>query len=152
VKNIQKTLESPFILGKLNDEQIISLILILKLLRSLELVHDYGIEMFALNQTNTVGYRVVRGTDINEKNIEYPDRFLLLKDKGDEKFITVDFGDFEPLQVTNLLNSYRIKDKFAQEYAESIYKILQEIKTWLNLTGNEFLLDTKAIRLASPSR
>ena len=74
--NIKGILENPFIINRLEDEQIISIIQILKSLRSLELTQNNNINIFNLTESKLTGYKVTHGTELNEKNITYPDRLL----------------------------------------------------------------------------
>lgn len=63
------------------------------------------------------------------------------------KYEVADFGDFAPYQLGKLLNVCIVNRKYLEAYAHEISDILKRINNWLELTGSEFLIDTKMFRL-----
>ena len=92
-------------------------------------------------------YKVVAGKELNEDNIKYPDRYLLLQDLGDDKSLVADFGDFPLYNRDKLLYYFTITERYLESYADSISHLIMEINNWLDLTGREFVIDNKMFRL-----
>ncbi|GAH86948.1 unnamed protein product, partial [marine sediment metagenome] len=92
-ENLHETLKSPFILKGLENDQLISIISIIKSLRYLEIIQKKE-ELYTSTDKETTSYKVVYGKELSEENIKLPNRYLLLKDLGDNKSLVADFGDF----------------------------------------------------------
>jgi hypothetical protein len=146
-KNLHQILQNPFMLQRLEDEKAISIIKVLKTLRSLEAFPKNAAKLYSSTGKRTEGYLIKSGKDISNKNVEYPDRYLLLKHLSKSNYQVFDFGDFAPYHIDKLLNIYRLHQKHINVYVEEISNMLQHINTWLDLTGKEFLIDTKMFRL-----
>ena len=91
-------------------------------------------------------YRIVAGKELNEENIQFPDRYLLLKDLDDDKFQVADFGDFAMYERDRLLQVFVINQKLSEIYSIAIFDLITEINIWLDLTGAEFIVDTRMFR------
>lgn len=91
--NLHEILRNPYILSKLEDEQIIAVIQLIKSIRLLEGVQKIK-DLYIKTDKTASSFKIVSGKDLNERNVEFPDRYLLLKDLGDKKFLVLDFGDF----------------------------------------------------------
>jgi hypothetical protein len=146
-RNLHSILESPFILRRLEDDQIISVISILKELRSLESIQKNVTDLYVNTEKKVDNYKITNGKEISDRNIEYPDRYLLLRYLEGDKYQVADFGDFAPYHVGDLLNIFRFNNKYIEGYSDSIYDFIKTINEWLDLTGGEFLIDTKMFRL-----
>ena len=144
--NLQELLKNTFVLTKADNDQIISMIRVIKAIRNIEQVQGID-DIYIENGEISKEYKIVHGLDINEKNTEYPDRYLLLRKLEADKFRVQDFGDFPKYKVKNLLKYYVLNEKYLDIYSETIYELVKEINIWLNLTGHEFLIDTKMFRL-----
>ena len=145
-RNITRILESPFILKQLDNDQIISIVDLLSEIRAFEFMPKNVKDLYISTGKNVKGYEIESGRDLNERNIEYPDRYLLLKALGNSKFLVVDFGDFAAHQTQKLLHIYKINEKYTEHMAHAIFEFLSSIKLWIELTGSEFLIDTKMFR------
>jgi len=150
--NLHSILESPFILHRLEDDQIISVISILKELRSLESIQKNVTDLYVNTKKKVNNYKITSGKEISDRNIEYPDRYLLLRYLEGDKYQVADFGDFAPYHVGDLLNIFRFNNKYIEDYSDSIYDFIKTINEWLDLTGSEFLIDTKMFRLGMKTK
>ena len=144
--NLHEILRNPYILSKLEDEQIIAVIQLIKSIRQLGQVQKIK-DLYIKTDKTASSFKIVSGKDLNERNVEFPDRYLLLKGLGDKKFLVLDFGDFPQYSIDKLLQIFKIADKYIDIYADAIFDLISEINNWVNLTGEEFLVDTKMFRL-----
>ncbi len=145
-KNITKILENSFILQHLDNDQLISIIDLLKEIRSFEFMPKNIGDLYISTGKIAKGYKIENGKNLNESNNEYPDRYLLLKHLDENKFLVKDFGDFALYQKDKLLQIYRINNKYLDYLASSLLDLINSISLWIELTGYEFLIDTKMFR------
>jgi hypothetical protein len=144
---LHETLKNPYILGKLDNEQIISIIKIIKCIRSLENIQMQE-NLFMSKGVISKGYNISKGSDINQENgNSFEKRYLLLKDIGEGRFMVEDFGDFEKYSLPKLLNIYKINEGIVDIYCSEVFDLLSEISNWLIVTGNEFIIDPKIFKL-----
>ena len=148
-RNLHNILESPFILHRLENDQIISVISILKELRFLESIQKNVTDLYINTGEKVDSYKITSGKEISDRNIEYPDRYLLLRYLEGDKYQVADFGDFAPYHVDDLLSIFRFNDKYIESYSDSIYDFIKRINEWLDLTGSEILIDTKMFRFGT---
>jgi len=144
--NLHDILRNTFVVQRMDDEQIIAIITLLKSLRRLEAIQKVE-TLNKVTERKTEKYRVQSGKTINPVNTEYPDRYLLLKHIKDDKYVVTDFGDFTPFQSSKLLNICTVQPQFIDSYADAISDVVADINRWLELTGGEFLIDTKMFRI-----
>ena len=147
--NIIQILESPFILQRLDNNQVISLISLMKQIRSLEGIQRNAPDLYEITDKKANGYKVQAGSKLHNSNAKYPDRYLLLRHLSDDKYQVTDFGDFPLYQVPKLLHIFRVNKTYAQAYAQEISDLITAINNWLELTGTEFLVDTKLFRIGA---
>lgn len=147
-KSLHELLNNPYILQKMEDEQIISIISVLKSLRTLEEINR-TCELYIETEETAKGYKVQSGLDINPENKKFPDRHLLLKQLTGDEFVVCDFGDIPKYNLEKCLKYYRINNKLIGYYAEVIFDLLKDINNWLDATGLEFVIDTKMFRTRS---
>jgi hypothetical protein len=150
--NIHDILKNPFILRSLNDEQIISII---DILTSIYMFEDIQTQpyLYEISEKLDARYRIQSGLDINERNIEYPERYLLLKNIGEDKCVVTDFGDFAVNQKSNLLKICKMTPGFIDCYSKEFFGIVDSIKIWLSVTDNLLFLDgtmTNCLRYERP--
>lgn len=143
--NLHDILKNSYILARLSDEQIISIILIIKKLRDLDMIQKSE-GLYIATGKKATSHKVVAGKELNEANIKFPERYLLLQDLGDDKSLVADFGDFHLYNVDKLLYYFKINESYLEGYAESIFQMIIEVSNWLDLTGREFVIDTKMFR------
>jgi hypothetical protein len=148
-KNITAILQNPFIIQRLDNEQSISLVILLKEISALEADLRQATDIYLVTDAKANGYVVKAGTEINERNTDFPDRYLLLRHLNDNKYVVADFGDFAPYQFQNLLKICKVNEKYLQNYADAIYRIVIQINKWVDTSGNEFLIDNKMFRIIS---
>jgi dsDNA-binding SOS-regulon protein len=144
-ENLNDVLKNSYILARLSDEQIISIILIIKKLRHLEMIQKSE-DLYIETGKKATSYKIVAGKELNEANIKFPDRYLLLQDLEDGKSLVADFGDFYLYNVDKLLYYFKINESYLEDYTESIFQLIIEINNWVDLTGGEFVIDTKMFR------
>ncbi len=144
-ENLNDILKNSYILGKLSDDQIISIILIIKELRFLEMIQKFK-DLYMETGKKASSYKVVAGKELNKDNVKFPSRYLLLQALGDDKALVADFGDFPLYNVDKLLYYFTINDIYLEGYADSIFQLVMEINNWLDLTGKKFVIDNKMFR------
>lgn len=142
-RKIQDMLDSSFILGKLNDDQIIAIIDVLKNVRSVQDVYRNIDDLFLMSSSKIEGFKIQSGSKMSASNSEYPDRYLLLKELGNEEYQVFDFGDFENFKLSKLLLECNLNPKHMLLLSATIYQTLKSINCWLDNTGLEFLIDMR---------
>jgi hypothetical protein len=145
-ENLHELLKSSFILKGLDNDQVISIISIIKSLRYLESIQKEE-ELYTRTDKETTSYKIVYGKELNKENIKFPDRYLLLRDLGNNKSLVADFGDFPLYNVNKLLQIFTIDKRYLEIYSNVIFDLMREINNWVDLTGGEFVIDTKMFRL-----
>ena len=144
--NLHEILKNPYILNRLEDEQVIAIIQLLKSIRSLEQIQKIK-DLYVETGKKASSFKIVSGKDLNKENVKFPNRHLLLKDLGDNKFLVVDFGDFPQYNMDKLLKIFKINNKYIDVYVDTIFDMINEVNIWIDLTDSEFLIDTKMFRL-----
>ena len=142
-ENLHELLKSSFILRGFENEQIISII---KSLRYLESIQK-GEELYTSTDKEATLYKIVHGKELNKENVKFPDRYLLLRDLGNNKSLVADFGDFPLYNVNKLLRIFTINERYLEIYSSAIFDLMREINNWVDLTGGEFVIDTKMFQL-----
>ena len=149
-KGLHELLKNPFILEKMEDKQIISIVSVLKSLRALETMQRID-ELYIETKETAKGYKVQSGIDINPENKQFPDRHLLLKHLARDKFVVYDFGDIPKYNLDKSLKYYKINNKLIGYYTEVVFDLLKDINSWLDATGLEFIIDNKMFRTRGKS-
>lgn len=144
--NLDNILKNSYILTRLSDDQIISIVLIIRGIRYLEMIQKVK-DLYIETGKKATSYRLVAGTELNEANVKFPDRYLLLQDLEGSKSLVADFGDFYLYHVDKLLNYFRIDESHLGAYTEGIFDLIKEINNWMDLTGREFLVDIQMFRI-----
>ena len=103
-------------------------------------------ELYVQTGKKAASYKILAGKELNEDNINFPGRYLLLKDLGDKKSLVADFGDFPLYNVSKLLQLFTINEEYLELYAGGIFDLIMESNKWVDLTGVEFIIDTKMFR------
>ncbi len=145
-ENLENILKNVFIIKKLDSEQVIAIITILKNIRAMEDAQKTD-EMFIATGKKLLGYKLVKGDSINPSDIEHPDRFLLLKHLTGDKFVVIDFPDIPKYNEEKAFKTYKVNPVYLDFFTETIFDFTTALNKWISLTGNEFLVDTKAFRL-----
>lgn len=146
--NITKIMENSFILQHLDSDQLIVIITLLKEIRTFEFMPEKVQDLYIATGNTTKKYMIKNGANLNSRNKEFPDRYLLLKHLEHNEFIITDFGDFALYQKEKLLQIYKVNDKYLYEFASSFHSLISVINDWVALTGHEFIIDTKMFRLS----
>jgi hypothetical protein len=144
--NLHKAIQSNYMHRSLNDDQIISIITIIKGLRALEALQQIK-DLHLPTGKGATGFTVVSGKEMNKRNTEFPDRYILLKDFDGGKFLVMDFGDFAIGDRKQLLMYFSVNEKLRDIYSDTICNLIDQIRIWLKLTGSEFLIDEKMFRM-----
>lgn len=145
--NLHEILKNLYILNKLEDEQIITIIQLLKSIKYLEQIQKIK-DLYVETEKKATSFKIVSGKELNRENAKFPDRYLLLKELGNNKFLVVDFGDFPQYNTDELLKIFKINSKYIEIYVDIICDLINKINNWINLTDREFLIDTKMFRLS----
>lgn len=135
-----KIIENNFVISRLEDEQIL---IVLKIKNALYQIEHFFTDRnnFIVNEKKVVGYKVANGSDLNPENLQYPNRFLFLRDLGNEKYVVEDFGDFQSKDVESLLQTFTIKKDKINLGADYLFNLLYLIQKWLKLAENELRLN-----------
>lgn len=142
-KYFNKILENSFILSRLEDKHILTLIQIINSLKDLQRVLLNEKNYYILKDKEDVkDYKVVKGTDINPNNSSYPNRYLLMKqvDKQDQsKMIVEDSGDFREEDIEKVLGYYAIKPANLETVAEHIHEVLELLWKWIKFSDGKLI-------------
>ncbi len=90
--NLEKILENPFIIRRLKDDQVIAIIAILKSIQRLEDLHRNIPDIYQIGEAEDDQYITKPGSQMSERNSAFPDRHLLLRRLGKDKFQVVDYS------------------------------------------------------------
>ena len=140
-RNIEKIFDSPFILNRLSDQQIISLIKLIKSIRSLEDVIVNVDDLFIVTDEIEDSLEIY-----SSSNKDYPNSCLLLEKKSEKESKAIDSGDIIIFKKKYLLNICKMNEKYLEPFSKEIFDILLNINKWLSITKNEFAVDTKRFK------
>lgn len=143
-----KLIENNFISNRLDNEWAISIIRMIKNIRSIEQLYNH-FEIFEPTGQKSDKHEVFHGVEINEKNVQYPERYILIKKTKNVKGIVLDVGDFDEYRAKYLLDYFIINNDYLEDLCYEFTDIVKEIENWLKLTGYEFLIDPKMFRIVS---
>lgn len=135
IKHLEKLLENPLILKNFDDEIIKCVISILTHIYRLGIMLDNK-DLYTETGKKTTEYIVIKGTDINEENKIYPDRYILMKPIDNEHSVVVDFGDIYEYNTAKCLKIFKINEKNVSKLAFELFILLNNFKKWYKLTGN----------------
>lgn len=130
-----KILENAFVLNRLNDDQILVVLHMRNTLTSIKSIFDDK-GNFNVTKERVTNYKIVKGENINSRNKDYPNRYLLLRALDGDKAVVEDFGDFSAIDIENLLNIYIIDEKAVEPLVVWTSEMSRHIKKWLELTGD----------------
>ncbi|MDG7001826.1 MAG: hypothetical protein JRN15_22240 [Nitrososphaerota archaeon] len=139
-EEFQSILKTPLIVKHLDDEQVISIIRLLRGFRTYDLMFKKKDAVFESVGKPPSGYKAVKGTDLSPDNSQYKDRFILMEHLTGRDYRVTDFGDFPKYNQKDLLCSFVIKNSARDYVASTIHDTLSEINRWLSATGGEFIL------------
>jgi hypothetical protein len=146
---LKKALENPLILQRLENHQTIAIINLLKSIQRLEDIHRNINDLFVPTGLKNNQFITELGTQLNARNIEYPERYLLLRRLTESDCRVEDFGDFSPDHLSDLLGFYKFNPKHVDLLKTAITDVIESANVWLNETGNEFVVDTRAFRMSA---
>lgn len=134
-----KILENNFVLSRLDDNQILVLLEIQSTLINMKRCFENK-NGFVDTKQKVTNYIIQDGKSMNPTNSEFPNRYLLLRDIDNGKYVVEDFGDFAPIDAQKLLNVYTISPEAVDPIVMWTYMMFQHIKRWLELTGNHLYI------------
>jgi succinate dehydrogenase hydrophobic anchor subunit len=149
--NLCNTLKNPFILESLENEHKIIIIELLTSINYLVFMNKND-DLYLPTSNKAIGYKIIKGTDINKSNQTYPDRYIFLKQLPKGILQVMDFGDIPKYNYNKCLDCYRINQKYVQIFCDAIFLIISHINKWLALTGYEFILDEKMFKVYSSKK
>ena len=144
--NLHQLLQNSYILKRLDNDQIICIISIIKGVRYLQIIQQLD-DLYLKTGKKASSYKIVSGKALDKDNTKLPDRLLLLKDLGNDRFLVADFGDFPTHNMNNLLRIHKINKRHLEFYGDAIFDLVHEISNWVKLTGGEFVVDTEMFPL-----
>ena len=139
--NLHSILDKPLFAKNLDDNTTAVIIKLIKEVRVLEQLHQDH-RNFTYTKKTSVEYKIVHGTEISVQNSKFPDRYLLLEKDNKVR----DFGDFRLADRKKLMNIYTIPEMHLKSYCKIVFETLQTINHWLELTGWEFIIDTRTYK------
>lgn len=144
ITNIKKIIENEFTLKYMSNNQIIALVEILNSIENINRLYNYKDTLFEHTGKTNNNFILIPPN----KKQDLPTRSILLKklnSKNDDTGVVVDFGDLPLYKLKLALNIYKIKDP--ESYIKPIFKLLDNIKTWFNLTNNVMFINLKNTRI-----
>ena len=100
-----------------------------------------------LDEINTE-FEAINGGELNLRNLEYPDRFVLLRNTKEGRQVK-DFGDFvESEKIKNLTRNYKLSSDALDHYTRAILSFFTIANEWLELTNGELIVDESVFRAA----
>ncbi len=151
-KAFESVLEDPLAVRVLAEDQTIAVIQLLKCIRSLQTVSRSIDSFFEPTGQLASDFMIQSGKDLNESNRIYPDRHLLMRSLGDDRYQVVDFADFPQYQVKRLLQYFTIRESALPSYIDMILEFIPAVNHWLEITGGELLLDAQLLRMVGNSK
>lgn len=145
---LQRLLENTFITGRVDNEYVISIVRMIKNLRSIEQLQS-NFDIFEKVDEKKEVYEIFSNVEVDAKQIEPSIIYLLLRKLDNAKGVVLDSDSFAEHYVENLLTCYHLKRDFLCDYAQEISDIKEEINNWVSISGSEFLIDTKQFRVIS---
>ena len=98
--------------------------------------------LFIQKDYTTEIYQAINGLKLNSRNIEFPDRYLLLKKIDQETGVVCDFGDFiESDKIEGLTKLYIINPDLVDLYVMRVREFIKIAEKWLDLTNGEFIIE-----------
>lgn len=149
--NLHDILQNPFIIQRFDDDQVITIIRLVKKIRRVE--GCLSIEDLFISENEVAdGYRVQDGKSLNPKNDKFPDRYLLLRHIEGDKYEVADFGDFERYKLEDLLKWHKVNPDACSILSSSVSDLIEEINRWLQQTGDEFVIDSQMFKIIQSRR
>ena len=139
-------MENTFVTGRIDNEYVISIIRMIRNLRSIEQLQS-NFNIFEKVDEKKEGYEIISGVEVDVKQIKHEITYLLLKKLDNAKDVVLDSDGFAEYYVKNLLTCYRLKKDFVSDYVQEIFDIKEETNNWVSVSGSEFLIDTKQFRI-----
>jgi hypothetical protein len=144
---LTRLLENPLLLQRLDTEQAIALVVMLKQISSFQAMQRDVSDLFIPTGERQNAYRAVEGKQTATSNPAFPDRYLLLESVREGKSRVVDFGDFAVGHAQKLELLFRLNPACEDCAVDALFGIVEAVNAWLELTGDEFLLDPSTVRL-----
>jgi len=141
-KYFSTVLENNFILSRFEDKHIRILIGLIKSLSKLEEIFLNQDNLNTLKDDKDISaFKVIKRNEMNPLNERLPNRYLLLKQIGNiGRAVVEDFGDFRENDISRLLLYYSIQSDILDLVTNQIYKILDLIRQWIQLTDKKLIL------------
>jgi len=142
---IKELLKNALVVHRLGDNQLSSLIKILKYINYIGYIYPIKKYILFENKVNQK-YRVLSGQQLNSANSRFPDRYILLKILDHDEGTVTDFGDFAGDDKLNLLKICKIQAIYIDQIANDLFEFIEEINNWLRQSGNTLLYDPRFVR------
>jgi hypothetical protein len=138
LKYLREILGNSFMARRLDDQQVLHIISMMKGLQGLEDIRESN-SPFEAAERKVEGHRIVTGRELSASNVDLPDRLLLLKDMGEGKFVVKDFGDFRQYDKDKLLDVYAIVTAQLDDYVERLWRVISSVRDWIVTTGSRLI-------------
>jgi len=99
-------------------------------------------DLFQLIEEESKEYKAISGLTENPKNLQYPNRFILLKKVDEDNEKVQDFGDFiEQDKIDGLIRMFKFNPKYIESYTNTIRQFIKIAEKWLDNTNGEFIIE-----------
>jgi len=136
-------LNNSFICSKIDNEKVILIIQMLKNIKTLKMFLKRENLYIEIDETIN-DFKISKG---NGQDNNFPDRYMLLKHIVDDKFQVCDFGDIKKYDLNKCLKVFKVNSILVKNYSDVLFKILNTFDKWVELTGNEIIIDQEMFRL-----
>lgn len=140
--NIENILKTPIVNHIFDGELIICILEILSNIRSLKIIQNYDDFAFDIKK-ETNHFQVIKNPKGNNEDTNCIAQFLLTKKIDNEKIQLCDFGNISKENLDKTLKYFKINPKYYGLYSWIIFRLLESIKNWKNLSGKELFIDNE---------
>lgn len=131
-EHLENFLKDPLILNYLDDSEISTIVEALNNLQMLEFFQNKN-NLFLETGVISKDYKIQSGVQIEPGNVEFPERYLLLKKLSEDRFLVCDFGDISNFNLKNCLKCYKVNPELVEDYSIVIFKVLNNIHKWFRI-------------------
>lgn len=144
----ESILTDPLIATKLSTKQLAPIVDLLQVIVSLDTIREIR-ELFEEQGAAAPNLRTASGQAMGPLNDKYPDRLLLLESISADKARVLNFGDFRSGDHPFVLRMFRARPERVPFLSNRIHRLVSGTQRWLDVSGNEFILDPKTFRLSA---
>jgi hypothetical protein len=146
MSELHAILRNPYILQRLENEQIIAVLQIIKNAVSFGMVRLSLDGLYTESKAKPpASYDVLSGKGMDKEAGD--NRYVLCKHLSEDNFQILDFGDFRKFSVDRgLLKTFDVNKDLLGIYNKEISDFIHSMRSWVDSTGGEFVIDPTAFR------